>query len=86
VASVLLELKGRDQTAEKPSHETTKRMGCSQWFEIMKRYTVRAIIHDAKIFNQLRLEYRRTNKKRPNDGFSGWLSRYLADITGCARA
>ena len=28
----------------------------------MKRYTLRALIHDAKIFNQLRLEYRRTNK------------------------
>jgi Spy/CpxP family protein refolding chaperone len=29
----------------------------------MKRYTLRAAIHDAKIFNQLRLEYRRTNKR-----------------------
>ena len=28
----------------------------------MKRYTLRALIHDAKIFNQLRSEYRRTNK------------------------
>jgi Spy/CpxP family protein refolding chaperone len=29
----------------------------------MKRYTLRAAIHDAKIFNRLRLEYRRTNKR-----------------------
>jgi Spy/CpxP family protein refolding chaperone len=29
----------------------------------MKRYTVQAAIHDAKIFNRLRLEYRRTNKR-----------------------
>jgi len=52
----------------------------------MKHYTLRAIIHDAKIFNQLRLEYRRTNKKRHNDAPSSWLSRYLADMTGRARA
>jgi Spy/CpxP family protein refolding chaperone len=44
----------------------------------MKRYTLRALIHDAKIFNQLRLEYRRTNKNRRKDTSSGWLSRYLA--------
>jgi hypothetical protein len=30
----------------------------------MKRYTLRALIHDAKIFNQLRLEYRRTCRRR----------------------
>jgi hypothetical protein len=30
----------------------------------MKRYTLRAAIHDAKVFNQLRLEYRRTRKNR----------------------
>ena len=30
----------------------------------MKRYTLRALIHDAKVFNQLRLEYRRTKKDR----------------------
>ena len=29
----------------------------------MKRYTLRAAIHDAKIFNRLRLEYRQTNKR-----------------------
>ena len=30
----------------------------------MKRYTLRGLIHDAKILNQLRLEYRRTKKDR----------------------
>src|SRR5262245_42402778 len=30
----------------------------------MKRYTLRAAIHDAKIFNRLRLEYRRINKRQ----------------------
>jgi hypothetical protein len=30
----------------------------------MKRYTLRAAIHDSKIFNQLRREYRRTKKSR----------------------
>jgi hypothetical protein len=34
---------------------------------IMKRYTLRALIHDAKIFNQLRLEYRQTKKNRRKD-------------------
>jgi hypothetical protein len=54
-------------------------MGC---FEIMKHYTLRVLIHDAKIFNQLRLEYRRSNKKRHKDASSGWLSRYLAGHEG----
>src|SRR5882757_8469992 len=52
----------------------------------MKRYTLRALIHDAKIFNQLRLEYRRTNKNRRKDSFSGWLSRYLRGMRPRARA
>jgi hypothetical protein len=30
----------------------------------MKRYTLRGLIHDAKIFNQLRLEHREAKKKR----------------------
>ena len=30
----------------------------------MKRYTPQAAIHDAKIFNQLRREYRRTKENR----------------------
>jgi hypothetical protein len=37
----------------------------------MKRYSLRAAIHDTKIFNQLRLEYR---KNRGNDPSSVWLS------------
>src|SRR4029434_9153166 len=36
----------------------------------MKRYTLRAAIHDAKIFNRLRLEYRRINKR----------NRFFADL------
>ena len=52
----------------------------------MKRYTLRAAIHDAKIFNQLRLEYRRTNKNRRKDSSSGWLSRYLGGMWRRARA
>jgi hypothetical protein len=45
----------------------------------MKRYTVRAAIHDAQIFNQLRREYPRTKKNRKHSPF-GWLSRHLADM------
>jgi hypothetical protein len=43
----------------------------------MKRYTLRALIHDAKIFNQLRLEYRRSKKDRRKNASLGYLSRYL---------
>jgi len=46
----------------------------------MKRYTLRAAIHEAKIFNQLRLEYRRTKKDRRKNASSDWLSRYLAGM------
>jgi Spy/CpxP family protein refolding chaperone len=52
----------------------------------MKRYTLRAAIHDAKIFNRLRLEYRRTNKNRRTDSSSGWLSRYLGGMWRRERA
>jgi len=38
----------------------------------MKRYSFRAAIHDTKIFNQLRSEFRRTNKNRSKDP-SGWV-------------
>jgi hypothetical protein len=51
----------------------------------MKRYTLRALIHDAKVFNQLRLEYRRTKKDRRKDASSDWLSRYLAGMRRRAR-
>ena len=46
----------------------------------MKRYTLRGLIHDAKIFNQLRLEYRRTKKDRRKNAFSDGLSRYMAGM------
>ena len=52
----------------------------------MKRYTLRAAIHDAKIFNQLRLEYRRTKRNRRKRFPSGWLSRCLAGMGRRARA
>ena len=52
----------------------------------MKRYTLRALIHDAKIFNQLRLEYRRTKKNRRKNASSDRLSRYLAGIRRRVRA
>ena len=52
----------------------------------MKRYTLRALIHDAKIFNQLRLEYRRSKKDRRKDASPGWLSRYLTGTRRRVRA
>jgi hypothetical protein len=52
----------------------------------MKRYTLRAAIHDAAIFNQLRWEYRRTKKDRRKHSPSGWLSRYLAEMRHCTVA
>ena len=45
----------------------------------MKLYTLRAAVHDAQVFNQLRREYRRTRKNRKHSP-SGWLWRYLADM------
>jgi hypothetical protein len=44
----------------------------------MKRYTLGMLIHDAKVFNQLRQEYRQAKKKRSARSSSGWLFRYLA--------
>ncbi len=52
----------------------------------MKRYTLRELIHDAKVFNQLRLEYRRTKTERRKEASSDWLSRYLAGIRRRVRA
>src|SRR4030095_7055551 len=47
----------------------------------MKRYTLGAVIHDAKIFNQLRLEYRQTKKKQRKDSSSGWSpTEFFADL------
>jgi len=52
----------------------------------MKRYTFRGLIHDAKIFNQLRLEYRRAKKERRKQTSSDWLFRCLAGKGRRARA
>jgi len=52
----------------------------------MKRYTLRGLIHDAKVFNQLRLEYRRANKSRRKDASPGWLVRYVTGNRRRARA
>src|SRR5690349_17024897 len=46
----------------------------------MKRYTLRAAIHDAKIFNRLWLEYRQSNRNRRAQSSSGWLPRSLIDL------
>jgi hypothetical protein len=47
----------------------------------MKRYTLRALIHDAKVFNQLRSNYRQSKKDRRKNASSNassvYLSRYL---------
>ena len=44
----------------------------------MKRYTLGALIHDAKIFNQLRSEYRRKQRNdRRKHASLGHLSRHL---------
>jgi hypothetical protein len=45
----------------------------------MKRYTLRGLIHDAKIFNQLRLEYRRTCRQRASQT-DGELYTNLSDL------
>ena len=52
----------------------------------MKRYTLRGLIHDAKVFKQLRLEYRRTNGNQRQDSSSGWLLGYLSGVRRRARA
>ena len=46
----------------------------------MKRYTLRAAVHDAKIFDQLRREYRRMKKNQRKHSVSGWLSKCFAGI------
>ena len=52
----------------------------------MKRCTLRGLIHDAKVFKQLRLEYRRTNGNQRKDSSSGWLLGYLSGVRRRARA
>ena len=43
----------------------------------MRRYTLRALIHDAKIFSQLRFEYRQSKKDRRKNAPLGYQLRYL---------
>ena len=52
----------------------------------MKRYTLQMLIHDAKVFNQMRLEYRRARKNRRKNAFTDGLSRYFGGIRRRARA
>ena len=52
----------------------------------MKRYTLQMLIHDARVFNQLRLEYRRARKNRRKDATAAWLSRYFGGTRRRARA
>jgi len=52
----------------------------------MKRYTLRPLIHDAKIVNQLRREHWQAKKNRRTHSTFGWLFRDLAAMTGRARA
>ena len=47
----------------------------------MKRYTLRGLIHDAKVFYQLRLEYRRTSPRRRSQ-IAGHLHSYFSDFRG----
>ncbi|HEU0210271.1 MAG TPA: hypothetical protein VFQ78_15000 [Candidatus Udaeobacter sp.] len=48
----------------------------------MKRYTLRAAIHDAKVFNQLRAEYLQFKRSQRKDLCSGWLLRYWPGVKG----
>ena len=48
----------------------------------MKRYTFLGLIHDARVFNQLRLKHRRTNKNLRKVASAGWLLGY---VTGTRR-
>ena len=52
----------------------------------MKRYTLRMLIHDAKVFNQLRRDYRQAKKNQRRRSSSGWLLRYLTGGSRRARA
>jgi len=51
----------------------------------MKRYTLQMLIHDARVFNQLRMEYRRDKKNGRRDAAGAWLSRYLPGMRKRAR-
>jgi hypothetical protein len=47
----------------------------------MKRYTLRTLIHDRKIFNQLRRDYRQAKTNRRTHSTFGELFRSLAAMT-----
>ena len=51
----------------------------------MKRYTLQMLIHDARVFNQLRMEYRRDKKNRRGAAAGAWFSRYLPGLRRRAR-
>jgi hypothetical protein len=51
----------------------------------MKRYTLRRLFQDAKVFMQLRLEYRKTNRPPAKDGSSRWLLGYVTGVRRRAR-
>ena len=51
----------------------------------MKRYTLQMLIHDARVFNQLRMEYRRDKKNRRGAAGGAWFSRYLPGMRRRAR-
>ena len=52
----------------------------------MKRYTLRMLINDAKVFNQLRRDYRQAQKNRSTRSNSGSLLRFLTGGGRRARA
>jgi hypothetical protein len=52
----------------------------------MKRYTLRGLIQDARVFNQLRLEYRRTSENHRKDSSYGWVLGYLVGMKRRVRA
>jgi hypothetical protein len=68
------------------NHSSTVDIKPKERLKTMKRYTLRGLIHDAKVFNQLRSEYRRTNRTQPKDSSSGWLLGYLTGTRRRVRA
>jgi hypothetical protein len=51
----------------------------------MKRYTLRMLIHDAKVFNQLRRDYRQAKKKQEH-AFQLWMVLPILDRQKPTRA
>jgi hypothetical protein len=46
------------------------------------KQTIRMLIHDAKVFNQLRRDYRQAKKNRSTRSNSEWLFRFLTGGRG----